>query len=211
MLLVGGLALAFYWAPEDADQGFSQKIFYLHVPIALTAYACFGWGAWKALRLLWTGERRYDLESYTAVHMGVIFGLLTLVTGSIWAKISWGEWWTWGERQLVLFLILFLFYSSYFMLRYSTEAGAAAGAELRRLRAVRGRADPGQLPRGADRGDDPAPDGLHARGGEPALADARVLPRLPRRDAGAGGDALPRRAGRQAGDASLRELRELLA
>ena len=55
--------------------------------------------------------------------MGVIFGLLTLVTGSIWAKISWGEWWTWGERQLVLFLILFLFYSSYFMLRYSTEPG----------------------------------------------------------------------------------------
>jgi len=123
-LLVCGLALAFYWAPEDADQGFSQKIFYIHVPIALTAYACFGWGAWKALRLLWTGERRYDLESYTAVHMGVIFGLLTLVTGSIWAKISWGHWWTWGERQLVLFLILFLFYSSYFMLRYSTEPGA---------------------------------------------------------------------------------------
>ena len=52
-LLVGGFALAFYWAPEDADQGFSQKIFYVHVPIALTAYACFGWGAWKALRLLW--------------------------------------------------------------------------------------------------------------------------------------------------------------
>jgi Cytochrome C assembly protein len=93
------------------------------VPIALTAYASFGWGAWKALRLLWTGERRYDLESYTAIHIGVIFGLLTLVTGSIWAKISWGQWWTWGERQLVLFLILFLFYSSYFMLRYSTESG----------------------------------------------------------------------------------------
>jgi heme exporter protein C len=112
-----------YWAPEDADQGFSQKIFYIHVPIALTAYASFGWGAWKALRLLWTDERRYDLESYTAIHIGVIFGLLTLVTGSIWAKISWGQWWTWGERQLVLFLILFLFYSSYFMLRYSTESG----------------------------------------------------------------------------------------
>jgi heme exporter protein C len=123
VLLVGGLTLAFYWAPEDADQGFSQKIFYIHVPIALTAYAGFGWGAWKALRLLWTGDRRYDLESYTAIHIGVIFGLLTLVTGSIWAKISWGQWWTWGERQLVLFLILFLFYSSYFMLRYSTEPG----------------------------------------------------------------------------------------
>jgi heme exporter protein C len=120
---VGGIALAFYWAPEDADQGFSQKIFYIHVPIALSAYACFALGAWKALRLLWVGERRYDLESYTAIHMGVIFALLTLVTGSIWAKISWGVWWNWEERQLVLFLILFLFYSSYFMLRYSTDVG----------------------------------------------------------------------------------------
>jgi len=115
--------LAFLWAPEDADQGISQRIFYIHVPVALTAYACFGWGAWKALRLLWTREERYDLESYTAIHQGTIFGLLTLVTGSIWARASWGVWWTWGERQLVLFLILFLFYSAYFMLRYSVDEG----------------------------------------------------------------------------------------
>ena len=122
-LLVAGVALAFYWAPEDADQGFSQRIFYIHVPVALTAYACFGWAAWKALRLLWTREQRYDVESYTAVHMGVIFGILTLVTGSIWAKYTWGQWWVWSSRQLVLFLVLFLFYSAYFMLRYSTDPG----------------------------------------------------------------------------------------
>ena len=127
VLLVSGIALAFYWAPEDADQGFSQKIFYIHVPVALTAYACFGWGAWKALALLWKRDERSDLESYTAIHMGTIFGLLTLVTGSIWAKISWGIWWSWSERQLVLFLILFLFYSAYFMLRYSVEPGPRRG------------------------------------------------------------------------------------
>ncbi|HET9545532.1 MAG TPA: cytochrome c biogenesis protein CcsA [Gaiellaceae bacterium] len=124
LLVLGtGLVLALFWAPEDADQGFSQRIFYVHVPIALTAYACFGWGAWKALRLLWTREARYDLESYTAIHMGTIFGVLVLVTGSIWAKVSWGIWWSWSERQLVLFLVLFLFYSAYFMLRYSTDPG----------------------------------------------------------------------------------------
>jgi heme exporter protein C len=122
-LLLGGIGLAFWWVPNDADQGFSQRIFYIHVPVALTAYACFGWGAWKALRLLWTRDQRYDLESYTAIHMGVIFGVLTLVTGSIWAKASWGVWWSWSERQLVLFLVLFLFYSAYFMLRYSTDPG----------------------------------------------------------------------------------------
>ncbi len=124
LLVLGtGLGLALFWAPEDADQGVSQRIFYVHVPIALTAYACFGWGAWKALRLLWTREARYDLESYTAIHMGTIFGVLVLVTGSIWAKVSWGIWWSWSERQLVLFLVLFLFYSAYFMLRYSTDPG----------------------------------------------------------------------------------------
>ena len=124
-----GLAIvfAFFVAPEDADQGISQRIFYFHVPIALTAYACFGWGALKALLLLWRKEERYDLESYVAVHQGTIFGALTLLTGSIWAKISWGVWWSWGERQLVLFLVLFLFYSAYFMLRYSLAEGPARG------------------------------------------------------------------------------------
>ena len=123
VLLTAGLGLALLWAPEDADQGPSQRIFYIHVPVALTAYLCFGWAAWKAFRVLWKRDERADLESYTAVHMGVIFGVLTLITGSIWAKISWGVWWTWSERQLVLFLILFLFYSAYFMLRYSTPPG----------------------------------------------------------------------------------------
>jgi heme exporter protein C len=123
VLLLSGIALAFYWVPNAPLEGFRQRIFYIHVPVALTAYACFGWAAWKALRLLWKGDQRYDLESYTAVHMGVIFGILTLVTGSIWARTSWGHWWEWGERQLVLFLVLFLFYSAYFMLRFSVEPG----------------------------------------------------------------------------------------
>jgi heme exporter protein C len=123
VLLGGGVALALFWVPDDADQGFSQRIFYIHVPIALTAYSCFGWGAWKALRLLWVKDERYDLESYTAVHIGLIFGVLTLITGSIWARTSWGVWWTWSSRQLVMFLVLFLFYAAYFMLRYSVEAG----------------------------------------------------------------------------------------
>jgi heme exporter protein C len=123
ILLLVGTALAFYWVPNAPLEGFRQRIFYYHVPIALTSYACFGWAAWKALRLLWTRDQRYDLESYTAVHMGVIFGVLTLVTGSIWARTSWGHWWVWGSRQLVLFLVLFLFYAAYFMLRYSVDPG----------------------------------------------------------------------------------------
>src|SRR6266516_556059 len=122
-LVSTAVALVFFYAPVDSDQGFSQKIFYFHVPIALTAYACFGWGALKAFLHLWKRTPGADLESYVAIHLGVIFGVLTLLTGSIWAKISWGHWWLWSEDQLVLFLVLFMFYSAYFMLRFSIPDG----------------------------------------------------------------------------------------
>ncbi len=122
-LVTLALALVFFVAPNDADQGFSQRIFYVHVPIALTAYACFFGGAWKAFVHLWKRDPRADLESYVAVHQGLVFGSLVLITGSIWAKISWGHWWLWSEDQLVLFLVLFLFYCAYFMLRYSVPPG----------------------------------------------------------------------------------------
>ena len=123
MLLTAAIALIAFYVPVDADQCLSQKIFYFHVPIALTSYCCFGWGAWKALRLLWVRREGADIESYVAIHLGVIFGAMTLVTGSIWARASWGVWWSWSSRQLVLFLVLFLFYCAYFMLRFSVEPG----------------------------------------------------------------------------------------
>jgi heme exporter protein C len=123
VLVTAALALVFFVVPNDADQGFSQRIFYFHVSIAFTAYAFFGLGAWKALLHLWKRDPRADLESYVAVHQGVIFGSLVLLTGSIWAKISWGHWWLWSENQLVLFLVLFLFYGAYFMLRFSVDPG----------------------------------------------------------------------------------------
>jgi heme exporter protein C len=123
VLLAVGLVLVFFVVPDDADQGFSYRIFYAHVPIVLTAYGFFVWGAWKAFRHLQTKRENYDLESYVAVHLGVIFGCMTLLTGSIWAKISWGHFWLWDQKQLVLFLVLFLFYCAYFMLRFSVEEG----------------------------------------------------------------------------------------
>jgi heme exporter protein C len=124
VLLGAAIALIFFYAPVDED-GLNQKIFYFHVPIALTAYAGFGWGAWKALLHLWKRDENADLESYVAIHQGVIFGAMTLVTGSVWAKFRWGHWWLWSEQQLVLFLVLFLFYAAYFMLRYSVDPGPA--------------------------------------------------------------------------------------
>jgi heme exporter protein C len=123
VLVTTALALVFFVAPNDQTLGFAQRIFYFHVSIAFTAYLCFGLGAWKALVHLWKRDPSADLESYVAIHQGVIFGSLVLITGSIWARISWGHWWLWSENQLVLFLVLFLFYAAYFMLRFSLDAG----------------------------------------------------------------------------------------
>jgi heme exporter protein C len=122
VLLAASISLITFYAPLDAD-GLNQKIFYFHVPIALTAYVCFGWAAWKGLLHLWKGTPAADLQSYVAVHQGVIFAAITLLTGSIWGRYRWGHWWLWSSRQLVLFLVLFLFYSAYFMLRFSVEPG----------------------------------------------------------------------------------------
>jgi len=124
-LFTAAIALIFFYAPTDGDQGFSQRIFYFHVPIALTSYVAFGWGAWKALAYLRRRTENADLESYVSIHQGVVFGALTLVTGSIWARASWGVWWVWSDDELVLFLVLFLFYCAYFMLRFSLEPGPA--------------------------------------------------------------------------------------
>jgi heme exporter protein C len=123
VLVTTALAFVFFVVPNDANQGFSQRIFYFHVSIAFTAYACFAGGAWNALRHLRKRDPRADLRSYVCIHQGLIFGTLVLLTGSIWAKISWGHWWLWSEDELVLFLVLYLFYCAYFMLRFSVEPG----------------------------------------------------------------------------------------
>ena len=123
--------LAFFWAPTatiglaggTSEYDFAQKIFYVHVPIAFAAYLAFFVGAWNGLLQLWKDDEAYDVRSYVGIHVGVVFGTLVLITGSIWAKAAWGTWWNWGDRQLLVFLILYLYYAAYFMLRFSLEPG----------------------------------------------------------------------------------------
>jgi heme exporter protein C len=122
-LMTAALAMIFFYVPTDINSGYSQRIFYFHVPIALTTYALFAMGALNAARFLWTGDLRYDLHSYVPLHLGTVFGCLTLATGSIWAKYSWNVWWDWSSTELNTFLIIFLFYCAYFMLRFSVEPG----------------------------------------------------------------------------------------
>jgi heme exporter protein C len=121
VLIVGAFALVFFYAPNDADQGFIQKIFYLHVPLAIVALGGFVAGGIYGVRYLRGGDRADDLRSYVAIHLSLILAVGTLITGSIWAKASWGHWWVWEEPTLVVFLIVFLLYACYQPLRFSIE------------------------------------------------------------------------------------------
>jgi heme exporter protein C len=121
VLIVGAFALVFYYAPNDADQGFIQKIFYLHVPLAIVALCGFVAGGVFGIQYLRTGDRAHDLRSYVAIHLSLILAVAALITGSIWARAAWGHWWVWEEPTLVSFLIVFLLYACYQPLRFSIE------------------------------------------------------------------------------------------
>ena len=117
-LISGAFALVFFYAPNDADQGFIQKIFYLHVPLAIVALCGFIAGGLWGIQYLRTGDRRHDLRSYVAIHLSLILAVGALITGSIWARAAWGHWWVWDEPTLVSFLIMFLLYACYQPLRF---------------------------------------------------------------------------------------------
>src|SRR5215218_8186108 len=121
VLIAGAFALVFFWAPNDADQGFVQKIFYVHVPLGIVALCGFVAGGIYGIKHLRTGDRAYDLRSYVAIHISLILAVGVLVTGSIWARAAWGQWWVWDEPALVSFLIVFLLYACYQPLRFSIE------------------------------------------------------------------------------------------
>jgi heme exporter protein C len=119
--LTTALALVFFYAPLDADQGFVQKIFYIHVPMAIVALCGWVAGGIFAIRHLRSGDPSWDLRSYVAIHLSIILGLGVLATGSIWARASWGHWWVWDEPVLVSFLVTFLLYCVYYPLRFAIE------------------------------------------------------------------------------------------
>jgi heme exporter protein C len=115
------LAAVFFWAPNDAYLGFLQKIFYVHVPLAIVTLGGFVAAGLMAIAHLRTRDPRWDMRSYVAIHLSLIFGIGVLITGSIWARGAWGHWWVWNEPTLVSFLLVMLLYATYQPLRFAIE------------------------------------------------------------------------------------------
>jgi heme exporter protein C len=118
--LLAGLAAGFLYAPREAIQGNVQRIMYLHVPSVLTAYLAFALVLVGSVAYLATRRRGWDRLAGSAGEIGVLFTGLTIVSGSIWGKPTWGTWWTWDAR-LTSTAVLFLVYVGYLLLRSLIE------------------------------------------------------------------------------------------
>lgn len=116
LTLIAGLGAAFGYAPREAVQGNVQRIMYLHVPAVLTAYLAFGLVFLGSIGYLLTRRPGWDRLAMAAAEPGVIFTGITIASGSIWGKPTWGTWWTWDAR-LTSTAVLFLVYVGYLLLR----------------------------------------------------------------------------------------------
>ncbi|WP_406671360.1 cytochrome c biogenesis protein [Methanolobus sp. ZRKC4] len=105
-------------AGEVLDSSF--KIFYFHLSIAMVAYLSFTVVFIASIMQLKANSRKWDMIALSSAEVGVVFAFLVLVTGSIWAKATWGWYWIWDTR-LTTSLVLLLVYLAYLMLRQAIE------------------------------------------------------------------------------------------
>jgi len=125
LLLVGAIR-AIYYTPVEQTMGPIQKIFYLHLPVAIcTFFACLT-SFIASVGYLSQKRRFFDDLAEASAKMAVILCTIVLATGMIWGKSAWGQWWTWSPR-LTFSLVLWLLYVVYLMIRASIESGNRRG------------------------------------------------------------------------------------
>lgn len=120
LLLSYNLYEIFMVLPDDAAQGPIYRILYFHVPAAIVGM--IGYFVALALSVLYlvSGEFRWDSLAASVVEVSVVFSLVNIIMGSIWARVIWGIWWTWDAR-LTSALVCILIFSAYVMLRKAID------------------------------------------------------------------------------------------
>jgi heme exporter protein C len=120
VLMLAALALVFLYAPRERVMGEVQRIFYFHVPSAWLSFTAFVVTAVAGGVYLVTRKRLWDQIAYSSVEVGLVLTLMTVASGSIWARPAWNTWWTWDPR-LTTYTIMALIYVAYLMLRQGIE------------------------------------------------------------------------------------------
>jgi heme exporter protein C len=120
LLFIVAICLVFLYAPMEAVMGQVQRVFYFHVANAWVGMLGFLVAAIAGVAYLRTGHRKWDIVGLAAIEISFVFFFIAIVSGSIWARGSWGTWWTWDPR-LTTAAIVELVYAAYFMLRQGVE------------------------------------------------------------------------------------------
>ena len=131
--MLAAVYCAFVFAPTEAEMGEVQRIFYFHLASAWLCMLAFSVLFILSIAYLATGRAVWDRWASASAEIGVIFATLVLITGPLWAKPVWNTWWTWDPR-LTTFLILWLIYIAYLLLR----ANMPEGDKKRKISAVFG-------------------------------------------------------------------------
>ena len=118
--LLLGLVMGFGVAPREVTQGNVQRIMYLHVPSVWVAYLAFAVVFVASVAHLWRRSEAADRWAHASAEVGVMFTGLTIASGAIWGKPTWGTWWTWDAR-LTSVAVLFVMYLGYLLLRGMIE------------------------------------------------------------------------------------------
>ena len=114
------LGMVFFYAPREVVMGEAQRIFYFHVSSAWVSFVAFFVTLVAGLAFLRTGDHKWDRVALSSVEVGMMFAVMTLLSGMLWARPIWNAWWTWDPR-LTTFTILLLIYFAYLMLREGIE------------------------------------------------------------------------------------------
>jgi heme exporter protein C len=112
-----------YLAPVEAQMGVVQKIVYVHVPSAIATYIAFAVTCAAGIAYLATRQWIWDAVAVASCEVGLVFATVVLVSGPLWARSAWNTWWTW-EPRLTVFLIMWILYGGYHVLRHSVAASA---------------------------------------------------------------------------------------
>lgn len=121
-LLSAVIIAVFLMPPPQKDLGDVSRIFFFHVPVAWVAVLAFFVSMVNSIFFLRRGDMLFDTQAASAARLGFLFCILALITGTIFAKNTWGSFWNWDPRETSLF-ILILIYGAYFALRSAVEIG----------------------------------------------------------------------------------------
>ncbi len=120
ILLAAATIRVLFYTPVELEMGQVQKVFYFHVSAGWVGFVSFLIAAITGGVYLKTSDLKWDTVSLAAVELGLVFSLINIVSGSIWARPIWETWWTWDPR-LVTATVMELIYAAYLMLRQGLE------------------------------------------------------------------------------------------